>query len=141
MGQYHIVVNLDKREKIHPHVLGNGMKLWEQLASHPGTGAALIVLLASASNGDGGGDLSTENPIIGSWRGDRIAMVGDYDASKYRVQGTDMSGAEIYQADDWKDVSLSVCAVIESELQGKYSGDGWRNWTAKKRNPRTWNAL
>jgi hypothetical protein len=43
MGQYHVVVNLTKREFIHPHKLGSGLKLWEQIASgaNGGTGAAL----------------------------------------------------------------------------------------------------
>jgi hypothetical protein len=108
MGQYHIPVNLDKREFVFPHRLGAGLKLWEQLANHPGTGAALIILTA-VSNGRGGGDLRQARPdvatpgmdlpsaiasavaaegrqatvidpdrIIGRWGGDRIAIVGDY---------------------------------------------------------------
>jgi len=104
MGQYHVVVNLTKREFIHPHKLGSGLKLWEQIASgaNGGTGAALLVLLA-ASNGRGGGDLDVEDnwhgpervdmsgpgPMpesypaiakrtIGRWAGDQIAVVGDY---------------------------------------------------------------
>jgi len=40
MGQYWKPVNLDKREYVDPHKLDVGLKLWEQLASHPGTGAA-----------------------------------------------------------------------------------------------------
>ena len=88
MGQYWIVCSLDKRECIHPHKLGAGFKLWEQLANHPGTGAALIILCAAMPEGRGGGDLtlSTENKnynviarrVIGRWAGDRIAFVGDY---------------------------------------------------------------
>lgn len=107
MGQYHMVVNLDKREYISPHKLGCGLKLWEQLANGDigGTGGALLVLLA-CSNGRGGGDFDTgenwngperefprdnthggpmpeEYPAIaartiGRWAGDRIAVVGDY---------------------------------------------------------------
>ena len=107
MGQYHVVVNLTKREFIHPHKLGSGLKLWEQIANgaNGGTGAALLVLLA-ASNGRGGGDLDVEDnwhgpervfprdnaqpgPMpetyseiakrtVGRWAGDQIAVVGDY---------------------------------------------------------------
>jgi hypothetical protein len=129
MGQYHIPVNLDKKQTVNPHKLATGLKLWEQLANNPGTGAALVVLLASASNGDGGGDLQTGNPVIGSWRGDRIAFVGDYDDnSRYEVDGATMTGAEIYEA-GWFDVSHAVCAVIEYELSGKFTGDGWRDFT------------
>lgn len=80
MGQYHMVVNLDRHEYIMPHKLGSGLKLWEQLANtNPGVGAALIALLA-VSNGRGGGDLDTSlgQDVIGRWGGDRIAIIGDY---------------------------------------------------------------
>jgi hypothetical protein len=105
-GQYWQVVNLDKREFLNPHKLGAGLKLWEQLANHRGTGAALIVLCAAMPEPRGGGDFDLENnwhgpertfpehntgpgPMpesypeiakrtIGRWAGDRIALVGDY---------------------------------------------------------------
>lgn len=82
MGQYHKVVNLDKREFLNPHGLGDGLKLREQTDSGPGgTATALIVLLA-VSSGRGGGDLTVpdeNNTIVGRWGGDRIAIVGDYE--------------------------------------------------------------
>lgn len=102
MGQYWYAVNLDKREYVHPHKLGSGLKLWEQLANSPGTGAALIVLCAAMPEPRGGGDLDLDQnwhgpertgagagPVvdsyndiakrtIGRWAGDRIALVGDY---------------------------------------------------------------
>lgn len=106
MGQYWKLVNLDKKEYVDPHKVGTGLKLWEQLVNHPGTGAALIVLCAAMPEQRGGGDLDMEqnwhgperqfprdnmNPgpmpeeyaavaarTIGRWAGDRIALVGDY---------------------------------------------------------------
>jgi hypothetical protein len=106
MGQYWFAVNLDKKEFVNPHQLGAGLKLWEQLANHPGTGAALVILCAAMPEPRGGGDLDlNENwhgpertfpkynispaPMpddyqtvarrtIGRWAGDRIALVGDY---------------------------------------------------------------
>lgn len=83
MGQYHLVVNLDKREYLHPHQLGDGLKLMEQAMSGPGgTGSALLLLLA-VSNGEegrGGGDFHVAGftDVVGRWGGDRIAVVGDY---------------------------------------------------------------
>lgn len=107
MGQYWMAVNLDKKEFVHPHKLGCGMKLWEQLANQPSTGTALIVLCAAMPERRGGGDLdlvdnwhgpereadgkhaASPGPMpptyqeiahrtIGRWAGDRIAFVGDY---------------------------------------------------------------
>lgn len=98
MGQYHIPVNLAKREFIHPHKLGAGLKLIEQLSASPGIAGALIVLTA-VSNGRGGGDfdngvryhyaqedytttvdeaVARQSEVIGRWGGDAIAIVGDY---------------------------------------------------------------
>lgn len=77
MGQYYFIVNLDKKQFIHPHKFGDGMKLMEFACSSPGTMTALAVLL-SDGNGRGGGDLQSKNPIIGSWAGDRVVIAGDY---------------------------------------------------------------
>jgi hypothetical protein len=141
MGQYHIVVNLDRKEYINPHKVGCGLKQWEQLANHPGTGAALLVLLASHSTGNGGGDFTGSEGIIGRWRGERIAMVGDYDDAVTYPVGylTDnppdgmMTGAAIYRACDpdpddgapWTDVTDAVARVIEHELEGRYTHEPW----------------
>lgn len=77
MGQYHVVVNADKRHFLHPHRLGDGLKLMEFGNSTGGVTLALVILLA-VSNNRGGGDLRSDNELIGSWGGDRIAIVGDY---------------------------------------------------------------
>jgi len=60
MGQYWKVVNLDKREYVSPHKLGAGLKLWEQVANHPGTGTALVILCAAQREVRGGGDLDMD---------------------------------------------------------------------------------
>jgi len=139
MGQYHKIVNLDRKEYLNPHKLGCGLKQWEQLANHPGTGAALLVLLASASTGAGGGDFAGGN-VVGRWRGDRIAMIGDYDddvtydtGQIAAVRSERMTGAAIYSACDpepengesWTDVSDDVARVIEAELAGRYTVEPW----------------
>ncbi len=183
MGQYWMVCNLDKKEFISPHKLGCGLKLWEQLANHPGTGAALIILCAAMPEQRGGGDLMLEDEpgfvgdlkraagvsyseiakrTIGRWAGDRIAIVGDYAKRDdlppednadliYHLCGSDedrWSAVEHYRkyAEDtgltkykdkadrlaaaqlYRDISDDVCTVIEHELQGKFTGDGWRDF-------------
>src|SRR6516164_2497689 len=78
MGQYHYTVNLDKKQFINPHKLGDGLKLLEQAGYSPGGMNDALHLLLAVSSGRGGGDFQSESPLIGSWGGDRIAVVGDY---------------------------------------------------------------
>lgn len=77
MGQYHVVVNLDKEQYLNPREFGDGVKLLEFALSSGGVMTALALLLAE-SNNRGGGDLPTTHSLIGSWAGDRITVVGDY---------------------------------------------------------------
>jgi len=76
MGQYHVLVNLDRREFVHAHELSLGLKAWEQLASSAST-PHLMFALSMTSNGRGGGDLDSHE-LVGRWAGDRVVIVGDY---------------------------------------------------------------
>jgi len=83
VGQYYVIVNLDKREYLDPHAFGNGMKLLEFGVDGTSVMTGLAILLAS-SNGQGGGDLhvpegSEWEDVPGRWAGDRIVVAGDYD--------------------------------------------------------------
>lgn len=77
MGQYYYIVNLDAKQYLRPHAFNDGAKLMEFGQSGKGTMGGLAILLAN-SNGRGGGDLRSENPIVGSWAGNRIVIAGDY---------------------------------------------------------------
>jgi hypothetical protein len=83
MGQYYLVVNLDKREFLHPHKLGDGLKLMEFGNSGDGTMLALALLLADGC-GRGGGDYHAKKgstpdlALIGRWKSDRVVIAGDY---------------------------------------------------------------
>lgn len=73
---------------------------------------------------------------IGRWAGDRIASVGDYaedddlpnspvPASKiYGMCGNDSEEA----AELFKDITDDVARVIEHEVGGTFSGDGWKEF-------------
>ena len=45
MGQYFKVINKTKKEFINPHTFGNGLKLWEIVASGKGVMQGLGLLL------------------------------------------------------------------------------------------------
>lgn len=120
MGQYYLIVNLDKQEYIRPHAFGDGAKLLEFGASGGGAMLGLAVLLADGNN-RGGGDLRSDNPIIGSWAGDRIVVAGDYaDPGKFldliptavaHLDGDEPS--TLYAlCDHFKDVSTEVMLAI-----------------------------
>lgn len=129
MGQYHKLANISKMVFIHPHKLGAGLKLWEQIHSET-IGAAILSLLA-CSNGRGGGDLE-EDPIIGSWAGDRIAMIGDY-AERGDIVGLD--AALIYDLCSEPEEVADQLKYIREELK-KSPGDkvrlqkSLRHWMA-----------
>jgi hypothetical protein len=140
MGQYWKVVNLDKREFIHPHKLGCGLKLWEQVNNHPGTGPALLILCAAMPVRRGGGDLSKDSEVakrtIGRWAGNRICLVGDY-CKEDDIPGFDLTKIRFSEDADepleegeilFTDISDDVCAVVEEALNGKFVGAGWRNF-------------
>ena len=107
MGQYFIIANDTKREFLHPHTLGGGLKFME-LVSSPTVWYGFALLLHS-SDGHGGGDwccmapeLRDEHPVVGSWAGDAVYIVGDYDSSnRYDTA-----------RNDYRDVSFDVLGAM-----------------------------
>jgi hypothetical protein len=123
MGQYYKVVNLDKKEFIYPHAFGDGLKLMEFGCSSCGTMTALAVLLAN-SNGRGGGDLRSDNEIVGSWAGDRIVVAGDYAEPGDSCEGDSDPGASAepnlyhrcHATGDFTDISPLVLEAISDDI-------------------------
>lgn len=77
MGQYFLIVNLDKKEFIHPSRAGMGSKLWEIAVNNGG----IFPLLLRKSSEGGGGDIMKPFWSAGRWAGNRVVVVGDYDKS------------------------------------------------------------
>lgn len=135
MGQYHYTVNLDKHEYLDPSALGDGMKLVEQCGYAPGGINDALHLLLAVSNGRGGGDFSADSPLIGSWGGDRIAVVGDYGE---KIDLPEEFGADsIYfrcleeceetehEGPRYKNIAPQLIPVLEEAYGIIYCGDGW----------------
>jgi len=145
MGQYHLTVNLDKKEFLMPHKLGVGLKLREQTGFGNSIPDALFMLLA-CSNGYGGGDFQdNQNKMCGRWAGDKVAVIGDY------AEPTDLpmmwDAANIYKmchglneckeydctADvsshyvDITDMILPVMMMNEPEFYVDVNSEGWRS--------------
>jgi len=142
MGQYHVTVNLDKREFIKPYPLGDGAKLLEQCGWSPGGTNDALHLLLACSSGRGGGDFQSArwtrrgkeaDRFVGRWAGDRIAVVGDYaengdlaakDGAQriYSLCGKD---DEVPLAKQFCDITPDLIPTMEREYEVLYVGEGW----------------
>ncbi len=93
MGQYYMIVNLDKQEYLNPLRFGDGCKVREFGFSSYGAMSALAILLAKSSVLEGGGEFESE--LTGAWAGNRITIIGDYDKTglyqRLREEYTDIS--------------------------------------------------
>jgi len=78
MGQYFILVNLDKREYICPWCIGGLGKLREWVLNDQ---VRVFPFLLRKSSQYGGGDIQEAYKFAGRWAGDRIVLIGDYDES------------------------------------------------------------
>ena len=79
MGQSYVIANLDKKEFLDPHNLGDGSKIQEfAFREHGPTNVAIALLLAGRGTFPGE-DQELVGRRAGSWCGNRIAIVGLYD--------------------------------------------------------------
>lgn len=142
MGQYHKLVNIDKKEFVHPHKLGLGLKQCEQTGS-PGSLADVMYILLSVSNNRGGGDLNTsgETPdfkVFGRWCGDRVLIIGDY------AEDSDVPGIEnvsaYYDDDGQTDITDQIIPAFERAFGVRIdmTRDGWRK---RQLDPDEWSWL
>lgn len=112
MGQYFKIVNVKKKQYLNPYMFGDGLKLMEFTCSRFGVLSGLSILLADG-NGRGGGDLHSENPIVGSWAGDNIVIAGDY-ADDGNFLPADKQDVNLYQvaSEEGEDISLKVLDAL-----------------------------
>lgn len=106
MRQHWKVVNVTKRELLHPHRFDEGLKFCEFANSSGGTLAGLAFLLAAPSSmGSGGGDLTgPHSDLLGSWIGDKVVILGDYN--------DDAEYAGLYS--EAEDISLQVITALQA---------------------------
>ena len=123
MGQYFYPCNIDKKEFIHPHAFGDGLKAKEFAMSAPTTMTALAILLADG-NGRGGGDFHVESEWVGRWAGDRIVIAGDYaDEGKFVEDDLKKNLHNVAQK-TFKDISFDVLMALlqDEEIKEYYQG-------------------
>jgi hypothetical protein len=127
MGQYHKLVNLDKKEVVHPYNLGLGAKQYEQTGQN-GSMSDALYLLVMTSPARGGGDWENFPELSGRWVGDRVVVIGDYTEDSDLKQYSNF-GQVYHQSEDWTDISDEVAQAL-----GKVFGfeidleqTGWRD--------------
>ena len=118
MGQYFLVVNTTKKEYLHPHRFGEGLKFMEFTLDGFGVMHGLAHLLAQSSDG-----VHMDNPeITGRWIGDHVVIVGDYDDSGIFDAA--------YESNDYNDISQAVIqhigrdSYVQSELCERHAFGG-----------------
>jgi hypothetical protein len=121
MGQYHVLVNYDKKEIVHPYGLGLGAKQVEQLGAFKGTIADAMYLLVMTSPNAGGGDLPMTS-VSGRWAGDRVMIVGDY------TQDSDVpsipNASKLYSG-DYTDIADQVAEALQVAFGRNVRESGW----------------
>lgn len=106
MGEYHIAVNIDRREFINPHAFGNGAKFIEFHYQGFGLMAGLGILLVEPGKGHYG-----ENTVSGSWARDRIVIAGDHAPHE---PGESRNLIHIAY-DEYKDISSEVVDLMKGD--------------------------
>ena len=122
MGQYHVLVNYDKKETVSPHNLGLGLKQWEHLGEFNGTLADALYVLTMTSPARGGGDLP-ETAISGRWAGDRCFVYGDYTEASDLPTGI----YESMKLDNYTEIGELVAEEMGKVFGFRMEGDGWKN--------------
>lgn len=113
MGQYHSVINLDKRAGYSPRSLGSFIKLMEQCHTPTATSALLLLL---------------SDPL--GWGGERIAVVGDY-AEDRDLPTTDPHPASelwerVAESRGMKNVGWLARKVVEDAGIATFKRETWK---------------
>jgi len=118
MGQYFVVANTTKKEFLHPHKFGSGLKFLEFTLDGCSVMSGLAHLLGQSSDGVANDDAT----VTGRWIGDHVIIVGDYDVSGIFDEATD--------GNDYTDISNAVIqhmgkdSYVQARLSEHHRWDG-----------------
>ena len=141
MGQYHYLVNFDRKEIVHPHKLDLGAKQIEHTHTVASFSDVLYMLMTTSPN-RGGGDLRYDEALeqefqtFGRWVGDRVAVFGDY------TEWSDipfMTGGEdpkapynfIFDRSSFTDISDDILGAFQLAFDVEYERDS-EGWNTRK---------
>jgi len=125
MGQYHHLVNIDKKEVVNPHGLGLGLKQYEHTAvNNGGSLADAMYILMMTSPARGGGDFP-QTDISGRWAGDRVLVLGDYTEDS-DVPSIPNLGSLYRDSEGYTDITDMVAQAFELVFRIRVEGEGWK---------------
>ena len=133
MGQYHILVNLDKQEWVDPLGLGLGLKQYEQTGCEASLSDAMYLLMMS-SPASGGGDFKMVEGVNGRWCGDKVVVVGDY-TPENGIPGYEGNANALYEKAQatFVDITQSVRDAFEEIYEIKYVSKNFGSFSSWSR--------
>ncbi len=142
MGQYHKLVNFDKKEAVSPHKIGLGLKQIEHTHALASL-ADVLYILTTTSPKRGCGDLEYLSEYeekfrtFGRWVGDRVAVFGDYSEAKdVPFLGFDNTEKLMTHVEGFTDISDAILPAFSLAFGVKIEkGSGWRD---RKLSSETW---
>jgi len=126
MGQYHKIINIDKKEYVSGWDLGMFAKHYEQVGFEGSMSDVLyILLIAQGNERRGGGDIDGHD-IIGSWVGDRVAVVGDYfDEEKDNPLFKNLYAEVSKRGSGYKNIGKQLRQMLPKVFDFKFKQDFW----------------
>lgn len=106
MGQYHNVINMDKKMQYSPSSLANGLKLLEQGQSLTST-AALALLLSEG------------------WNGERVFLLGDY-VEEGDLNGIENACALAAESDKYRNVGWLARKVVTENIGVTFQKESYK---------------
>lgn len=127
MGEYFYLINVNKKQWVNPHLIGNGLKLGEQTGHKYSTMEVAKLLVAPEPD--------LRHPLIGSWASDAdVGFVGDENGA-HAVIGRDLPEeirccAETLHMNasdnpEWIEISASVREMMSAVFGITYTGTEW----------------
>ena len=113
MGQYFLVVNTTKKEFLHPHKFGNGLKFLEFATEECSIMLGLAHLLAQSSEGV----THDDKEITGRWIGAQVLIVGDDDESGIfdkASEGNDYTDIPMLSSSIWVKTHMSNKCYVKN---------------------------
>ena len=119
MGQYHMLVNIDKKEYVDPWGFDGLAKAQEELHNKITPAGLFFLMVCPAARGVGDFD---EGEYAGRWHGDRVVVLGDYFEADDFEGAADLDWSTIRE--EWTNIADGLAQALIAE--GYSPGWDWQ---------------